>query len=87
MGVPLLSNDIAFGLISLARYSRTPFTQDERDIGDSFAQRISKTLGEELKSLQEQVSNRCVSRRTGLEITHCDSVSEPTLLLLILNLQ
>lgn len=54
MGVPLLSNDIAFGLILLARYSRTPFTQDERDIGDSFAQRISKTLGEELKSLQEQ---------------------------------
>lgn len=54
MGVPLLSNDIAFGLISLARYSRTPFSQDERDVSDSFARRISRTLGEELKSLQER---------------------------------
>lgn len=54
LGVPLLSNDIAFGLISLARYSRTPFSQDEREVSDSFARRISRTLGEELKSLQER---------------------------------
>ncbi|MCS7011963.1 MAG: GAF domain-containing protein [Anaerolineales bacterium] len=54
MGIPLLSGDVAFGMISLARYSRTPFSQDERDIGDSFARRIAKTLGEELQSLQER---------------------------------
>lgn len=49
MGIPLFSShiDTSFGLISLARFSQTSFTKDEKDIADEFSRRISQALEDE----------------------------------------
>jgi len=47
LGVPLYTGHKFFGLISIARQSRTPFRKDELDIAEAFARHISKALEEE----------------------------------------
>jgi GAF domain-containing protein len=47
LGIPLFSRQNCFGLVSITRLTRTPFSKEEIDIAEAFTRLISKALEEE----------------------------------------